>query len=121
MAKQLMNLRGVPDDEADAVRALLSENGIDYYETPPNRWGLTMGAIWIRDDDAHPHARALLDHYQVERQRAAREAYAERRRRGEAETVLGVVCRHPGRSLFYLGAVALVLFLSIQPFLSMAR
>ncbi|MDD3518311.1 MAG: DUF6164 family protein, partial [Chromatiales bacterium] len=31
-----MNLRHVPDEEADDVRALLAEHDLDFYETPPN-------------------------------------------------------------------------------------
>lgn len=72
MAKLLMHLRGVSDEEADEVRALLARHGIDIYETPPNRWGLTMGAIWLRDEGQLDTARALLDRYQVERQARVR-------------------------------------------------
>ncbi|MCX7041690.1 MAG: DUF6164 family protein, partial [Gammaproteobacteria bacterium] len=32
MSKLLLNLRNVPDDEADDVRALLDAHGIAYYE-----------------------------------------------------------------------------------------
>ena len=39
MAKFLMNLRDVPDDEADEVRALLDANGFGWYETKPSFWG----------------------------------------------------------------------------------
>jgi hypothetical protein len=46
MSKLLLNLRGVPDDEADDVRRFLGSRGISYYETPPSRWG-TAGGIWI--------------------------------------------------------------------------
>jgi hypothetical protein len=46
MSKLLLNLRGVPDDEADDVRRFLGSSGIGYYETPPSRWG-TAGGIWI--------------------------------------------------------------------------
>ncbi|MGH8025314.1 MAG: DUF6164 family protein, partial [Pseudoxanthomonas sp.] len=35
MAKLLLNLRNVPDDEADEVRAWLTESGMDFYETQP--------------------------------------------------------------------------------------
>ncbi|MFO7288296.1 MAG: DUF6164 family protein, partial [Gammaproteobacteria bacterium] len=48
MAKLLLNLRGVPDDEADEIRALLEEHGIAFYETPPSRWGVSAGGIWLR-------------------------------------------------------------------------
>ena len=46
MATLLFRLRHVPDDEADDVRALLEENGIDFYETTPGNWGhLNAGAV----------------------------------------------------------------------------
>jgi hypothetical protein len=35
MTKLLLNLRNVPDDEADDVRALLDDHDIAYYETSP--------------------------------------------------------------------------------------
>ena len=47
MSKLLLNLRGVPDDEADDVRRFLDSGGIGYYETQPTRWG-TSGGIWVR-------------------------------------------------------------------------
>ncbi len=49
MSKLLMNLRHVPEDEADEVRALLDEHAIAYYETKPSRWGISSGGIWIAD------------------------------------------------------------------------
>ena len=48
MSKLLLNLRGVPDDEADDVRRFLDSGGIGYYETQPTMWG-TSGGIWIDD------------------------------------------------------------------------
>ena len=41
MSKLLLNLRDVPDDEADDVRRFLDSGGIRYYETRPNRWGIS--------------------------------------------------------------------------------
>ena len=40
MSKLLLNLRDVPDDEADDVRRFLDSGGIGYYETRPNMWGI---------------------------------------------------------------------------------
>ena len=48
MSKLLLNLRGVPDDEADDVRRFLDSGGIGYYETQPTLWGVSFGGIWIR-------------------------------------------------------------------------
>ena len=59
MSQLLLNLRHVPEDEADEVRALLERNAIAWYETEPNRWGISAGAIWVREDDQFERARAL--------------------------------------------------------------
>jgi hypothetical protein len=76
MAKLLLNLRHVPEDETDEIRALLEEHGIGYYETEPNRWGISAGAIWIKDDSRYADAMALMAAYQQERSARARAAGA---------------------------------------------
>ena len=113
----LMNLRNVPDEEADAVRALLDEHGIEFYETPPNRWGITAGGIWVRRDDQVTEAKRLLDDFQQRLQTRARTDYEERKRAGGAPTVGSVFRENPLRILFLLGIVALVLYLTLMPFL----
>ena len=77
MPVRLLDLRHVPDDEADDVRRLLDANGIDWYETPPGLFGISAGGVWIRDGGDVAQARRLLDGYQAERRRRAR---AERER-----------------------------------------
>lgn len=119
MAKRLMNLRNVPADEADEVRDLLTREGIDYYETPPNRWGLSAGGIWLREEAQLAQARRLLDDYQRDRQRRAREAYEQQRRDGTAETVTSLFLRNPLKVILYLGIVATILYFSIRPFFSL--
>ncbi|MCX7033145.1 MAG: DUF6164 family protein, partial [Arenimonas sp.] len=47
MAKLLLNLRNVPDDEADEVRDLFVTHAIDVYETKPSLWGVSAGGIWL--------------------------------------------------------------------------
>lgn len=115
MARQLLNLRNVPEDEADDVRAFLDEYGIEYYETPPNRWGISMGGIWIRHDADYPRARALMDDYQAERARRARAEYAERRRQGEAETFATALRRRPVQVVAYLAISAGIVILMMLP------
>ena len=120
MPTLLLNLRHVPDDEADEVRALLAENHIDYYETPPNRWGVSMGGIWIRDGEQAQRARRLLNDYQRERARRARSDYEERRRAGTAETIVDRLRRDPVRTLLFT-AIAVALFgLLVYPFFLIA-
>lgn len=116
MATLLMNLRGVPDDEAADVRELLEAHGIDYYETPPHRWGISMGAIWLRDDGQLGEVRQLLADYQARRQERARQALAEARAEGRAETFLGRIRREPLSALLRFSLAAGLLFLVLAPF-----
>ncbi len=118
MATLLFRLRHVPDDEADEVRALLEENGIDYYETSPGNWGISMPALWVRDDAQHAQALALLMDYQQERTRRMREEYLEQCQRGEARTLLDSLRRQPGKFVFYTGLSAAILYLSVSSFFS---
>jgi len=117
MAKLLLNLRNVPDDEADEVRTLLAEHEIAYYETPPNRWGISMGAIWLRHDGDADHAKRLLADYQAARQRRMRAAYEEQLRAGTADTIVSKARREPVRVIAYCGIVLLLLYLMLMPFL----
>jgi hypothetical protein len=113
----LMDLRDVPDPEADAVRALLAEHGIEFYETPPNRWGITAGGIWVHRDDQLTEAKRLLDDFQRQLQARVRTEYEERKRAGTAPTFGSALRANPLRVLFLLGIVALVLYLTLVPFL----
>ena len=61
MPHHLMNLRHVPDDEAEEIRALFEDHGVRYYETPPSRWGISMGGFWVHDAEEAERAKALLD------------------------------------------------------------
>ena len=56
MSKLLLNLRHVPDDEADDVRAMLDEGGIAYYETRPSAWGISAGGIFVTEEADVPEA-----------------------------------------------------------------
>lgn len=114
MARLLLNLRHVPDDEADEVRALLAEHGIAWYETPPSRWAVSMGALWLERDADQPRARALLDDYQAQRAAHARADYQARQRRGEVPTLVDTLRERPAEVLVYLalatGIVALMMW-----------
>ncbi len=117
MPHQLLNLRNVPEDEADQVRRLLEDNRIDYYETPASRWGVSAGAIWLRDDEPVARARDLLDEFQSQRAREMRALHLEHRRTGGVDSLWGRVLKDPIRVLLYLAVVLLILYLSTKPFL----
>jgi len=117
MSKLLFDLRNVPDDEADEVRGLLDAHEIAFYETKPAAWGLFAGGIWITDDAAIGEAKSLLAVYQQERQARARAEYAAARRDGTAETLWTTLRREPRKVLVLLITVALVVALTVLPFI----
>jgi hypothetical protein len=121
MPTLLFRLNGVPDDEADAVRALLRDSRIDFYETPAGRWGISLGGIWLRDEDgdrAGP-ARGLIEQYQQERATRAREAYDEQRRSGGHETLGQRLWNDPLKALLIFAVILGVLYLSLMPFMGL--
>lgn len=118
MAKLLLNLRYVPDDEADEVRALLEAHEIDYYETKPSIWGVSGGGIWVRHDRDTAAAGRLMADYQERRRAQARGEYEAAKRSGGA-TFAAAVRAHPLRTAVVLIGIALVLALSAAPFFKM--
>lgn len=121
MAKLLLDFRGVPDDEIEEIRALLKSNGIDTYETTPSRWAISAGAIWLADDGQYPEASALLGEYQSQRSSNARADYLQRRAEGRNPTLMDKILEDPVRFIFYLAAIGLILYFSVQPFLDIGK
>ncbi len=121
MSKLLFNLRNVPDDEADEVRELLEREGFDTYETRPSPFGISSGAIWIRDEAQHTDAKRVLDAYQAERAQRARVDSETSRLDGTAPTLMSVVRTQPLAVALLALAIAVVLAVSAWPFLWLAR
>jgi len=117
MAVLLFKLNGVPEDEARDVRELLAENGIAYYETSGGSWGLSVQAIWLEQSDAYEKARRLIDRYQEERIGRMQAL----RRGGGGTSLLEGIRKNPVRFVLYLGIAAMILYLSIKPFVSIGR
>ena len=115
MSKLLMNLRRVPEDELEEVRALFEEHRIDVYETEPSVWGISGGGWWLRDESQQARAGALLADYQRERKNRMREAFDTARAEGRAPSVRD----HPLRALVFVVAVVVVLLISVVPFLTL--
>lgn len=115
----LFKLNGVPDDEADEVRRLLRDHGIDFYETEQGRWRISLAAIWLRGDDREEEARALIEEYERERATRMREEYETALREGRAERLVDRIRERPVEVFFALLAIALVLYFSIMPFIGL--
>lgn len=112
MAELLFKLNGVPEDEACAVRELLAEADIDFYETHAGNWGVSLAAIWLKDDTQLAEAKELLQSYQAQRLLEVRE----QARQNPPETLWQRWSRYPLQVLAALVFVAVILYFSIVPF-----
>lgn len=116
MPHLLLNLRNVPDDEANDVRALLDAKHIPYYETRPSPWGISAGGIWVREDADFAIAKRAFDDYERQRAVRARAEYVAAKRAGTAETFVSIFRDDPLRVVMALLGILIVLGLVTVPF-----
>ena len=121
MAKLLLNMKMVPEDEADDVRGFLRAHAIGFHETRPSRWGISHGGIWISDDADYPRARRLMDEYQAARQARAKADRAQALDDGSAETFADVLRREPGRVAAVMAGILVLLALVALPVVMLWR
>ena len=117
MSKLLMNLRNVPDDEADDVRAMLEAQRIAFYETRPSMWGVSAGGIWVTEDADFADARRAMDDYQQQRSTRARAEYAAAKRAGTADTFVTMLRADPKQVVMSVLGILIVLGLMTLPFI----
>lgn len=109
MSVLFFSLRGVPEDEADEVRTLLTEHEIDFYETPAGNWGISMPALWLRDETQLPEVQTLLDSYQTQRAAEQRTLYLQHKK-----TLWQAFIEKPLLYLACCTAITLVCYVSIR-------
>lgn len=107
MGRLLLNLRHVPEDEAEDVRALLREHSIEFYETAAGRWQISLAGIWVEKQD-YAVARQHFDAYQRERQVRVRAEQAQARENGQAPGIIDNLRSNP-----FGVALALVVIIGI--------
>lgn len=117
MSVLLFRLNNVPDQEADAVRALLEEKDIGFYETSAGSFGISVAAIWLRDEEQLPQARQVLDEFQSEHSDSMRQAYRESIERGEADNFWTRLRREPLKIVLAIVAITAILYISIVPWI----
>lgn len=117
MPVRLFNLRNVPEDEANEIRELLTDNGIEFYETHASGWGVSAPAFWLPDDGQRGRAEGLIEDYQKKRAEDARVAYETLKREGNAPTWAGNIARHPLRFLLLVAFVLFILYATLSPFI----
>ena len=115
MPRLLLNLRHVPEDEADDVRAFLQANAVAFHETEPSRWGISYGGIWISDSDDYPTARKLMDDYQQQRSARVRAEIAQAKLEGRSETFASLLREQPLKVLLAVVGIVLLLGLVALP------
>lgn len=117
MAKLLLNLRNVPDDEADEVRDLFVGHQIDFYETKPSMWGVSAGGIWLANAGQLDEALALLADYQAQRATRARAEREAAVREGRAPSTWSNLRENPRQAVVAVVGIALMLAIVTLPFL----
>ncbi|MET0894188.1 MAG: DUF6164 family protein [Pseudoxanthomonas sp.] len=113
MAKLLLNLRNVPEDEADEVRAWLTESGMDFYETQPSPWGISHGGIWMREDADTVRAKALMADYQAARRQRVLAEQAMAREQGQQDTFAKLLRQRPLHVISVLAAIVAIVVLTL--------
>lgn len=111
MARLLFRLNDVPEDEADAVRLLLENHQFDIYETDSGKWGISVAAIWLRDEERYEEARELIEAYQQERSEEARKHQTQ-------QTFAERCAERPVDLALVLIAIVAILSLTVWPFLT---
>lgn len=120
MAKFLYSLRNVPDEEANAIRTLLKENGIFFFETAPGNWGISAPAIWLKEAAQHDQASVLLDSFHQSWSKAQKEKFQQLEANGETATLLDRIKQRPLQFIIYVGIALFVLYVSLKPFFNFA-
>jgi len=109
VAKLLFKLNSVTDEEADFVRARLDEAEVNYYETTKGRFGISLAALWLRDEEDFESARVLLDEIQRD--------WLEEVRQHPVQTTGERFLEHPARFLLSIVAIIAIASLTLIPFL----
>lgn len=121
MSKLLFKLRNVPDDEVAEVRTLLTNHHIDYYETTAGNWGVSMPALWVKDEHQFQEAKKLLEEYQEARSIRVREEYARLKREGKNKTVLDSMKENPVLFIAYILIVLALLYLPFKLIMELSK
>ncbi len=114
MASLIFSLRGVPEDEAEEIRQLLSENQIDYYETSAGNWGISMPALWLNDESQQTEANRLLNLYHEQRAKQQRELYQQLKTEGRHKRFSDNIRQNPLQLILYLATLALMIYVPIK-------
>jgi len=111
MAILLFSLRGVPNDEHFEIKDLLDEHEINYYETSAGNWGISMPALWLKNEDQLEEAQKLLSEYHHQRALTQRRIYQDLKNERKNKRLIDVIIENPVRFLIYIAAIAFIIYL----------
>lgn len=114
MSILFFSLRGVPNDEADDIRDLLTANEIEFYETSAGNWGISLPAIWLHSSEDLEKIRPLFDAYQQQRAISQRALYEQLKQQGQLQGCLLANLHKPARFCLYCGVLALTAYVSVK-------
>ncbi len=118
MAKLLFKLNGVSEEEANEIRELLDEHDVEYYETHSGRWGISLAAVWIKNNDQFESARELILASQRQRQISLRTEFEKQRLNGEIPDWRQRLRERPIDFIAVGLAIAFILGIMLWPFLT---
>ena len=121
MTKLIFKLKSVSYDEADDIKNLLTENKIDFYESPAGNWEISMHALWLNDEAQYTQAKQLIDEYQVKRSQRIRLETQQKIDQGEYETFIQRLFNKPIQFFITLAIIIFILYFSIMPFLGIGQ
>jgi hypothetical protein len=121
MAKLIFKLKSVSYDEADDIKNLLTENKIEFYESPAGNWGISMHALWLNNEAQYAQAKQLIDEYQVKRSQRIRLETQQKIDQGEHETFNKRLFNQPIQFFITLAMIIFILYFSIMPFLEIGQ
>ena len=118
MSVLLFSLRNVPDDEADAIRALLRAHDIEFFETSAGNWGISAPGIWLKDTTRQERAKALLEEFQQSWTKVQKEKFRQLAQNGEINTVFDRLKQNPLQVIIYIAITLFILYVSTKPFIN---
>ena len=120
MPEILFKLRNVPDDEAEEIRDLLTKNNIEFYETPAGRWGVSMEAMWLKEDTQLEQAKQLIDDYQSQRYQRVTQEYEDLKQKGEVESFLSRIASRPIQTISIIVFISVIVYFVTMPFINIS-
>ncbi len=110
MAKKVYDTNWASAEEISDILALLQRHAISHYETPKGVFGLSVGAIWVKQDSDYERARQIIEEYDKARAQRVRQQYESATHgSGIAATLLNVqrlIVERPHQALSYIVIIA---------------